>query len=78
MFLFSLSLPLSPPLPRLLSLSLSPPKTLPMLTQRCAPDGALPPPPFVTPRDQHSGAAKAPLMAHLCVVPLALLLVNSP
>ena len=74
----SLSMPLSLPLPRSLSLSLSPPQTLPMLTQRGAPDGALSPPPFVTPRDQHSGVAKAPLIAHLCVVLLALRTVNSP
>ena len=73
-----LPMPLSLPLPRSLSLSLSLPQTLPMLTQCCAPDGALPPPPFVAPRDQNSGAAKTPLMAHLCVVLLALLTVNSP
>ena len=71
-------LPLSLPLPWPLSLSLSLPQTLLMLIQFCVPDGALPPPPFVTPRDQTSGAANAPLMAHLCVVLLALLLVNSP
>ena len=73
-----LPMPLSLPLPRSLSLSLSLPQTLPMLTQCCAPDGALPHPPFVAPRDHNSGAAKTPLMAHLCVGLLALLLVNSP
>ena len=39
---------------------------------------ALPPSPFVAPRDQNSGAAKTPLLPHLCVVLLALRTVNSP
>ena len=74
----SLLLLLSLPLPRSLSLALSLHQTLPMLTQCCAPDGALPPNPFVAPRDQNSGAAKTPLLPHLCVVLLALLTVNYP